>query len=398
MKRITGQELFVGMGRIRESYILEAAEENIARLAGKRRRRSVALRTACVAACVCLVLIGVLHAVMSPVSSPDTPGTPDMPALPNTPVEPNAPGIPTTPDKPVTPITPNTPDTPGGIVRDGGFEIAEGVAISYDGTGADGSDTSVEVPATVRTVSKATFTDYAAAPSVTVLTLTSSETKLEEGALGPLTSLESIIVSDGSGRGVDLVHLLNMTVTDIVNNGCSLTYSYTRYGGSPVYSVGGFGGIELEFIPKDRTDYDDLYSPLCGTAKPRVVYVTNDAPQDVTVAPGLYVGMDIAKAAGLGCDFYDIGEDFENGMICMSYDLSGYTVQLRLTDVPREVYKEIFWWSGSGYNGDPDSVDSAVVESYRPRLEEFARSPVGTVFNIEISEKGSTPPWGWLDE
>lgn len=364
MKKLTGNELFSGMGRIGERFILEASEENIARLSAARRRRTLALRTAACAACVCLAIVGVFHAVSR--IGGNTPGTHSGELTP-----------------PPAVLT----------VRDGGFEIADGVALSYDGMGVGGADTSVEVPATVRTVSKATFTDYAAAPSVTVLTLTSPETKLEAGALEPLTSLESIIVSDGSGRGVDLAQLLDMTVTDIVNNGCSLTQVYTRYGGSPIYSVGGFAGIELEFQPRDTVE-DDPRSPLCGTAKPRAVYVTNEAPQAVTVAPGLYVGMDISEAPALGCGFYDAGEDMENGMVCLYYDLGGYTMWIHLTDVPDEVRREIFWW----YNGSLDSVSQEYIDRCEERCAEFARSPVGKIFNIEISKKGSTPPWGWIEE
>lgn len=386
MKKLTGNELFGGMGRIGERFILEASEENIARLSAARRRRTLALRTAACAACVCLAIVGVFHAVSRPGTI--TPGTHDSSEL--------------TPSPAV--LTPGTHDSsevtpPPAVltVRDGGFEIADGVALSYDGMDVSGPDTSVEVPATVRTVSKATFADYAAAPSVTVLTLTSPETKLEAGALEPLTSLESIIVSDGSGRGVDLAQLLDMTVTDIVNNGCSLTQVYIRYGGSPIYSVGGFAGIELEFQPRDTVE-DDPRSPLCGTAKPRAVYVTNEAPRDVTVAPGLYVGMDISEAPALGCRFYDAGEDMENGMVCLYYDVGGYTMWIHMTDVPGEVYKEIFWWDCGWYNGSPDSVSQEYIDRCEERRAEFARSPIGTIFNIEISKRGSTPPWGWLEE
>lgn len=339
MKKLTGSVLFESIGYIREDYILEASPYEARRLAAARRRRAAFVRRGAFAACVCLLVIGVFCARMKS-------GGNDAPA-----------------------------NAPGNTVLDAGFEITDGVSLSYSGAGVE-----IYVPASVKTVSKGTFVTYADAPKVTTLTLTSPETKLEQGALAPLTSLESVIVSDGTGSGVDLSDLLDMTVTDIVNNGCSLSLSYVRYGGNPIYAIKELKGIELVFNSFDLTNSDDMCSPLSGYAKPYTIYLTNETPLDVTVAPGLYIGMDISEARELGCEFLGIYRELDNGHITLQYLFDGYEIHVALVDIPKELCDTLFPWPEDG-STSPSPSEIQETESART---EFVHAPVGKISEIKV--------------
>ncbi len=365
MKKLTGSVLFESIGYINEDYILEASPYEMRKLSASRRRRQAFIRTAAVAACVCLLVIGVFCARMK-FGGSDAPtqngGNAAM-------LEGDSTDVP-------------SQDGNGATVIDAGFEITDGVSLSYCGEGVE-----IYVPASVKTVSKATFTSYSDAPKVTSLTLTSSETKLEEGALAPLTSLESVIVSDGTGSGVDLASLLDMTVTDIVNSGLSISLSYVdgtpveaRYGGSPVYALGELNGIELLFNSFDLTDYSDMQSPLSEAAKPYSVYVTDKASQDVTVAPGLYIGMDISESIELGCEFHEVEKELDSGHITMKYWFGGYEIHVCLDDIPDELCHALLPWSTDG-TSQPSEEE---IEACFKLRDEFALAPVGKIAKIEV--------------
>lgn len=348
MKKLTGPELFEGIGYIREDFILEASAPEALRLRAARRRRVALLRTAAIAACVCLAVVGVLRIL--PMSGGDTtPG--DSPSV----------------------TTPRT-------VMDAGFEIEDGVSLSYSGMGVE-----VYVPASVKTVSKSTFVSYADAPKVKALTLTSSETKLEEGALAPLTALQSVTVSDGSGSGVDIADFLDMTVTDIVNKGCSLSFSHVApHGGGPVYTVGGYEGIELLYAVTVTTG-DDMESPLCEDAKPCWMSITDEASRDVTVAPGVHIGMDVSETIALGCEFIEVFEthdESDSGDVFLKYLYDGYDISLALTDLPKELYQALFPRPEEGF----DLLSEEEIKERDKARAEFARAPVGEICKIRVNK------------